>query len=206
MGCDHQVDLAPWWPSPFSSASPSWTAATSWCSRWTAAGTLSDGIWERRSGGAHLNRVHSVLALCAENAGLPQGEKRRRLLQESVWTDDVLQVVEPESQKQNSMKKLRMEKKYDFFFCLSQLQFKETNIRDEFHFNLKTQWNNFRSVHISINIPQACLKCLSQASRDHLLSLCLLHPAFWTWTLLKGKIKPKAWVWWLKRGQVSDCS
>lgn len=86
-----------------------------------------------------MNRVHSVLALCAENAGLPQGEKRRRLLQESVWTDDVLQVVEPESQKQNSMKKLRMEKKYDFFFCLSQLQFKETNIRDEFHFNLKTQ-------------------------------------------------------------------
>lgn len=77
------------------------------------------GLEARQSGDAHLN-VHLVLALGAENAGLPEGEKRRGLLQESVWTDDVLQVVEHES--------LQQKRTWIFFFLSCSLMKPNTEI------------------------------------------------------------------------------
>lgn len=59
------------------------------------------GFQARRAASAHLT-AHSVLALGAENAGLPEGEERRGFLQESLWTDDVLQVVKHEGLKQKT--------------------------------------------------------------------------------------------------------
>lgn len=82
---------------------------------------------DKEAAAAHLN-VHLVLALGAENAGLPEGEKRRGLLQESVWTDDVLQVA--------ITRVTKAEK--NISFCLPQLHFNETKYADECH-HLETQ-------------------------------------------------------------------
>lgn len=67
--------------------------------------TLKLGISILNGGNILVQQVH--LCLCGghgfalfltafaltENAGLPEGEKRRGILQEPVWADDVLQVT-----------------------------------------------------------------------------------------------------------------
>lgn len=44
---------------------------------------------------SQLPSVTDCFCFAAENAGLPEGQKRCGIFQKSVWADDVLQVVKP---------------------------------------------------------------------------------------------------------------